>query len=64
MPPVYHKPEDTPCVRCAATPTMGYCHAGVEGISGRVCVKHAGELADQGHCVVSDGKVVENWGGR
>lgn len=62
MPPVNGKPEEVPCVRCEATPTMAYCHAGVEHLSGRVCEKHANELADQGYAIASDGGVVENWG--
>lgn len=62
MPAVRGNPQEVPCVRCGQTPTVAYCHAGIENLSGRVCGSHASEMADEGRCVVGDGGHVENWG--
>jgi hypothetical protein len=62
MPAVAGIPAETPCVCCHATPTVGYCHAGVQTLAGRVCAEHAEKLAAEGRCVVGGHGLVENWG--
>ncbi|MGH3610393.1 MAG: hypothetical protein ACRDRD_20245 [Pseudonocardiaceae bacterium] len=61
MPAVYGIPADSPCVYCGG-PTVAYAHTGVEGTCGRVCARHANELAAQGHPVAGDTGNSRNWG--
>lgn len=60
MPAVYGVASETPCIHCS-DPSAAYCYAGIEGLSGRVCSRHAREMADQGRCVVGDRGQVRNW---
>jgi hypothetical protein len=58
---VLNPPETTPCVRCGEQPTIGFCHAGVEGLTGRICREHAKAMAKAGMAIALDKGGGRNW---